>query len=90
MSVGFAPGLDGNVFVRFDYAPTELDRMIAYFEEGILLGAGFTYEPSPLSNTSYRRDVVMGDWSGSVSIGEVTSGDEVIAVQVIWSLTRGG
>ena len=90
VKVGFAPGLDGNVFVRFDYAPTELDRMIAYFEEGILLGAGFTYEPSPLSNTSYRRDVVMGDWSGEVSIGEVTSGDEVIAMQVIWSLTRGG
>lgn len=88
VSVGFAPGLDGNVFVRFDYEPTELDRMIAYFEEGVLLGAGFTYEPSPLSNTSYRRDVVMGDWSGEVSIGEVTSGDEVIAMQVIWSLTR--
>ncbi len=86
--VGFASGFDGNVFVRFDYAPTELQTMIDYFEQGVLVGAGFDYEPSPLSNTSYRRDVVIGDWSGEVSIGEVTSGDEVTALQVIWSLTR--
>ena len=82
------PGLDGNVFVRFDYEPTDLEQMVDYFEQGVLVGAGFTYEPTPLSNTRYRRDVSIGDWEGQVAIGEVTSGDQLVALQVIWNLSR--
>lgn len=85
---GFMPGLDGNVFVRFDYEPTDLEQMVDYFEQGVLVGAGFTYEPTPLSNTRYRRDVSIGDWEGQVAIGEVTSGDQLVALQVIWNLSR--
>jgi hypothetical protein len=81
-------GFDGHVFVRFDYEVDELDRMVDYFEDGVLVGAGFEYEPEPLSNTRYRRDVAIGDWSGQVQIGEATAND-VEYLQVIWQLTRG-
>ena len=81
-------GFDGNVFVRIDYAVDDLDRMIEYFESGTLVGAGFDYEPEPLSNARYRRDVVIGDWSGDVRIGEASAND-VEYLQVIWQLTRG-
>ncbi len=82
-----AAGLDGQVFVRFDYEVDDLDRMIDYFEAGTLLGAGFEYEPVPISNGRYRRDVSIGDWSGDVLIGEASSND-VDYLQVIWNLTR--
>ena len=88
VSVGLgAAGLDGQVFVRFDYEVDDLDRMIDYFEAGTLLGAGFEYEPVPISNGRYRRDVSIGDWSGDVLIGEASSND-VDYLQVIWNLTR--
>lgn len=83
-----AAGFDGHVFVRFDYEVDDLDRMIEYFESGILLGAGFEYEPEPLSNARYRRDVAIGDWSGEVLIGEASANDREF-LQVIWQLTRG-
>lgn len=82
-------GFDGNVFVRFDYETDDLDRMVDYFEDGVLLGAGFTYEPEPISTARYRRDVAIGDWSGDVSIGSA-SADGVEYLQVIWQLTRMG
>ena len=89
VSVGLgAEGLDGQVFVRFDYEVDDLDRMIEYFEAGTLLGAGFEYEPVPISNGRYRRDVSIGDWSGEVLIGEASSND-VEYLQVIWDLGRG-
>lgn len=81
-------GFDGSVFVRFDYALEDLDRMIEYFEDGTLVGAGFEYEPEPLSNARYRRDVAIGDWSGRVMIGEASS-NGIEYLQVIWQLTRG-
>ena len=80
-------GLDGNVFVRTDYEVDDLDRMIDYFESGILVGAGFEYEPEPLSTSRYRRDVAIGDWSGEVQIGDA-SANGVEYLQVIWQLTR--
>lgn len=88
VSADFLSGGNGRVFARFDYEPTEMADLVAYFEDGTLLGAGFQYEPTPLSNMSYRRDVVIGDWSGSVSIGEMTMDDQVVSIQVLWDLTR--
>jgi len=81
-------GYNGHAFVRFDYDVDDLDRMVEYFEGGSLVGAGFEYEPEPLSNARYRRDVSIGDWSGEVMIGEASS-NGVDYLQVIWQLTRG-
>lgn len=89
VSVGLGgAGFDGHVFARFDYELDDFDRIVEYFESGILLGAGFEYEPEPISNFRYRRDVSMGDWSGDVGIGEA-SADGVEYLQVVWQLTRG-
>lgn len=89
VSVGLGgSGFDGSVLVRADYELADYDRLVEYFEAGILIGAGFTYEPEPLSNSRYRRDVAIGDWSGDVRIGDA-SADDVEYLQVLWRLTRG-
>ena len=81
-------GGDGYVGMRVSYPPELANSLIDQLSPGLFLGAGFELVGSPLSNLSSRVDVRMGEWEGTVGIGEVTSGDQLLEVQVIYSFRR--
>ena len=83
-----AVGGNGVVVARISYPPESADALAEQLSPGRFLGAGFEVLESPLSNLSSRVDLRMGEWEGNVGIGEVTSGDQVLSLDVIYSFRR--
>ncbi len=81
-------GGDGVVVVRISYPAEAADALAEQLNPGLFLGAGFEVLDSPLSNLNTRVDLRMGEWSGSVGVGKVTSGDQLLSLDVIYSFRR--
>ena len=75
------------VEVRWRYAADQLDALNEYLESGVIQSAGFTYDADLFNGFENMVDVTIGDWVGTVIIGEATI-DDVTYYDLVWSLGR--
>lgn len=80
-------GTEQFVAIRWRYAASELDALRTYLESGVVQSAGFTYDVDVFNGFENMVDVTIGDWSGTVIIGEANIDGETF-YDLIWSLGR--
>lgn len=80
-------GTEQFVAIRWRYAASELDALHAYLESGVVQSAGFTYDVDVFNGFENMVDVTIGDWSGTVIIGEASIDGETF-YDLVWSLGR--
>lgn len=80
-------GTEQFVAIRWRYAASELDALRTYLESGVVQSAGFTYDVDVFNGFENMVDVTIGDWSGTVIIGEANIDGETF-YDLVWSLGR--
>ena len=74
------------VLVRWRYPATQLDSLKAYLESGVVQSAGFGYDVDTFNGFESLVAVTIGDWTGSVLIGNASI-DGVEYYDLVWSLS---
>ena len=80
-------GTEQFVAIRWRYPASELDALREYLESGVVQSAGFTYDVDVFNGFENMVDVTIGDWAGTVIIGEATIDGETF-YDLVWSLGR--
>lgn len=80
-------GTEQFVAIRWRFAADQLDALNAYLESGVVQSAGFTYDADLFNGFQSMVDVTIGDWSGTIIIGEASADGETF-YDLVWSLGR--
>ena len=80
-------GTEQFVAIRWRYAASDLEALQAYLESGVVQSAGFTYDVDLFNGFQNMVDVTIGDWSGTVIIGEAEIDGETF-YDLVWALGR--
>jgi len=75
------------VQVRWRYPASQLDALNAYLTSGVVQSAGFGYDKDTFNGFEALVDISIGDWTGTVLIGNA-SVDGVEYQDLVWSLNR--